>query len=215
MTTTRSGASAASASQPTSGDLAPAGPATSTPPASATISGIQWPPTKGGSSHSRASARGLGAPATAARMAASRSSSSPRSSPARASIPAASPSRGHILQHLPQAARILLQHPRRARQPRCHLDHVLEGDRADVADGLGDDQVRGQLRQPLLVEAVERPTFADHRLDGGVDLAGAKPRGEDGRGQVRQPARRRRVVALVGDADHVGAETEREQHLGR
>ena len=41
----------------TSGDFSPGGPATSSPPAIEIISGIQWPPTKGGSSHSSAITR--------------------------------------------------------------------------------------------------------------------------------------------------------------
>ena len=66
------------------------------------------------------------------------------------------PQPGQVLQHLAERAGVLLHHPRPARQPRRHLDHVLEGDGADVADRLGDDQVRRQLGQPRLVEAVER-----------------------------------------------------------
>ena len=56
---TTSGSRPASAPQPTSGDFRPGGPATSSPPAIEIISGIQWPPTKGGSSHSSAITRGL------------------------------------------------------------------------------------------------------------------------------------------------------------
>ena len=162
----------------------------------------------------RPAARAL--PATAARTAASRRLQLGRAArAARASIPAASPSRVTSSSTSPRLLGSCCSTRGGARQPRRDLDHVLEGDRADVADGLGDDQVRRQLGQPLLVEAVERLAFADDRLHRGVDLAGAEPVGEDGRGQVRQLARRRRVVALVGDRDHVAAQAEREQHLGR
>ncbi len=63
---------------------------------------------------------------------------------------------GDVFENLGEAAGVLLHDPRRARQSSGDLDHVLVGDRADVADRLGDDQVRFQRRQPLLVEAVER-----------------------------------------------------------
>ena len=98
---------------------------------------------------------------------------------------------------------------------RRHRDDVVVGDGADLADRLGDDQVRRQLRQTFLVEAVEGPAFADHLLDGGIDLSRVEPLRQDGRGQVRQLGRRGWVVALVGDADDAVAEAEREEHLRR
>ena len=148
----------------TSGDFRPGGPATSSPPAIEIISGIQWPPTKGGSSHSSAITRGRAAPATAARTVASRPSSSPRSSWRRVRDRGGLAEPDHVLEHLAERARVLLEHPRPARQPRGDLDHVLVGDRADVADRLGDDQVGRELGEQLLVELVERPALADGRL---------------------------------------------------
>ncbi len=121
----------------------------------------------------------------------------------------------HVRQHLAEGARVLLQHPRPPRQTRRHRDHILVGDGADLADRLGDDQLRLQFGQPFLVERVEGAPFADDLLYRRVDLAGIEIRGKDRRGQVRQLGRCRREVALVGDADHVPAETEREEHLGR
>ena len=214
---TTSGSRPESSPQLTSGDFSPGGPATSSPPAIEIISGTQWPPTKGGSSHSRAITRGgLGAPETAARTAASRPSSSPRSSCASASRPGRLAEPDHVLEHLAERARVLLEHPRLARQPRGDLEHVLVGDGADVADRLGDDQVRRQLGQPLLVELVERPALAD---------ASPSPPRRSRRRRARRAARCwvrwgseracGRVVALVGDRDDALAEPEGEEHLRR
>ena len=67
----------------------------------------------------------------------------------------------HVLEHLAQRARVLLNDPGLARQPGGDLDHVLEGDGADLADRLGDDQVGRELGQQLLVELVQRLPLAD------------------------------------------------------
>jgi hypothetical protein len=42
---------------------------------------------------------------------------------------------------------------------------------------MGDDQVGSKFYEDFLVEAVERLVFADDRLDGRVDLAGAETSG--------------------------------------
>ena len=122
---------------------------------------------------------------------------------------------GHVLQHLGERARVLLQDPRPPRQARRHRDHVVVGDGTDLANRLGDDQVGLEFCQPLLVEGVEGTPFADDLLDRGVDLTGVETLRQDRRRQVGQLGRRRREIALVGDADHIPPETEREEHLGR
>ena len=93
IATTTSGSRPESSPQLTSGDLSPGGPAMSSPPAIEIISGTQWPPTNGGSSHSSAITRGELDPATAPRTIASRPSSSARSSRASDCLPVASPRR--------------------------------------------------------------------------------------------------------------------------
>ncbi|HET7509524.1 MAG TPA: rhomboid family intramembrane serine protease [Solirubrobacterales bacterium] len=93
ITTTTSAPRLSSSPQPTLGGFSPGSPATSSPPAIEIISGIQKPPTRGGSSRCSAITRGEPLPETAARTAASRPSSSPRSSCPSCSIPVASPSR--------------------------------------------------------------------------------------------------------------------------
>ena len=133
------------------------------------ISGTQCPPTKGGSSHSSASTR------RRLRRRPRRDPREPpleppRSSRPRARRPAASPSRATSSRTSPGA-------PGPAgdrgppRQAGGHLEDVLVGDGADVADLLGDDQVGLQGGQTLLVELVERPALADDPLHGRVDLA--------------------------------------------
>ena len=141
---------------------------------------------------------------------------SPRSWRARSGIPAASPSRVTSSSTSPRLLGSCCTHPRRPRQPRRHLDHVLVGDGADVADRLGDDQVRRQRGQPRLVEAVERPAFADDPPS--RRRRSRRRRGPPGRTvavRCGSSLAGRREVALVGDADHALAEPERKQHLGR
>ena len=122
----------------------------------------------------------------------------------------------HVLEHLAEGARVLLEDAGPARQAGRDLDHVLVGDRADRADRLGDDQVRLQLGEQLLVELVERPPLGHRRLHRGVDLAPrSSPARDRGAGQVGEGFRLGRVVALVGDRDDVVPEAEGEEHLRR
>ena len=65
--TTSSGKHPRTASQVVGNDASPARPKTSSPPASSTISGTQWPAAKGGSSHSATNARRGARPATSSR----------------------------------------------------------------------------------------------------------------------------------------------------
>ncbi len=89
-------------------------------------------------------------------------------------------------------------------------DDVVVGDRADRADGLGDDQIDVELGQPLLVELVERLAALGALAYGGVDRGRRRgPRGSRC-GSGWQLAGGGRPVALVGDGDDLGAEPERE-----
>jgi len=77
------------------------------------------------------------------------------------------------------------------------------GDGADLAEVLGDDQVRVQLGQQVDVQVVDGqggPQQLPHRPV--QDPAGAVGR-EPGAGQGRQPGHLWRVVALMGDSDQV------------
>src|SRR5207248_101248 len=64
--TTSSGSAARTASHVVGNEASPARPRISSPPASSTISGTQWPAANGGSSHSATKTRRDGRPATAA-----------------------------------------------------------------------------------------------------------------------------------------------------
>ena len=175
--------------QATSGDFSPGGPATSSPPAIEIISGIQWPPTKGGSSHSRAITRGRLRPGDRG----ANGGQAPLELTAQLVRLGLDLGRlaeaDHVLEHLAERARVLLQDPGLAGQPRRDLEHVLVGDRADVADRLGDDQVGGELGEQLLVELVERLALGHPRLHRAVDLGGVEARRQHGRGQMgEEPA---------------------------
>ena len=115
------------------------------------------------------------APPTAARTVARRPSSSPRSSCAAASIAGRLAEADHVLEHLAEGARVLLEDARDGSARRAATSTTSSiGDRADVADRLGDDQVGGELGEQLLVELVERAPLGDGRLHRGVDLAGVE-----------------------------------------
>ena len=137
------------------GDSRPARRRRSAPPASSIISGTQWPPTYGGSSHSRASdprarrSRDGIAHAVEPRL--------QLAAQLLAALRHAGASRQprHVVQHLAEGAPGPARYARAARQPRGHLADVVVGDGADRAERLGDDQVRRELRQRGLVQLVE------------------------------------------------------------
>ena len=157
----------------------PERPSTSRPPASATISGTQWP------------AR------TAGRA-------TPRRTPARAARPATASAAAAIVPPHPvddarggsDAAEPLseLDHGRldvgdRARVERDHLGveasdpaDVVARDGADVAQVLRDHDVGRELADQLLVDRVERPAREDGVADGRVDVAARQHRRVDARG---------------------------------
>lgn len=118
-------------------------------------------------------------------------------------------------EHLAERRGVERQHcGRRVDLARDRAD-VVGGDRADLAQLLGHDQLGAEVEQQVGVERVDRLAGARALLDRRVDLA----RGEPGRQlvarDVRKLARRRRVVALVRDGDKLAAEAEREERLGR
>ncbi len=88
-------------------------------------------------------------------------------------------------EHLAEGRGVEREHSRAARQSRRDGDDVVVGDRAHRADGLGDDQIDVELRQPLLVELVERLAALGPLAYGGVDRGGVEARGDDAAGQRR------------------------------
>ena len=142
-------------------------------PPSAIISGTQWPPANGGSSHSSASTRGRGRPATAARTAASRRSRSASSASAAAVRPVTAPTRRMSAKHLAERPRIERDQLGAAGEGADGAVHLRRRHRADRAELLGDDDVRRQLGDPRLVERVEAEAAPHLGGDRGVHLGGA------------------------------------------
>ena len=146
ITTTTSGDAAATSSQLAVRDFSPGSPSGSTPPASSISCGIQWPPTYGGASHSSAATvRGV-APS---------SRDAHRVDPVgrvveqlvggalvlgRLGEPA------HVAQHLAERHRVERDHLRLGRDLLGDGAHVVDRDGADLAQRLGDDQVRLERR---------------------------------------------------------------------
>ena len=91
MKATTSGWALATSSQLTARDGAPGTLSTGSPPAATTMSGTQWPPQNGGSDHSRASVRGRGWSATAARDRVDAARNPSMSTRACSAVPVASP----------------------------------------------------------------------------------------------------------------------------
>ena len=214
ITTTTSGCAAAISSQLAVRDFSPGRPSGSTPPAISISCGIQWPPTYGGASHSSAATVRGGAPSSRARTASIRSAASSSSSSAAPSSSVASASRRTSLSTSPSvigSSEITCGLRRDLLRDRAH---VVERDRADLAQRLGDDQVRLELVQLLRVELVEVLAALRALAHGGVDLLRREPLRDDRARQMWQLGRLWRIIALVGDPDDVGAESEREQRLG-
>ena len=215
MTSATSQAVSSSSFQLAVRERSPRRPSASSPPAIEIISGTQWPAMNGGSSHSSASTRGRGAPSTAADTASSRRRACSRSRRASRSALAASPRRAKSRDHVVELHRVERQHARLAGQRRGDRNDVVVRDRADVADRLRDDQVGLELGEPLGVELVERPPAVHCLADRAVDLRCRESVGDHGAGEVGDGRRLGRPVALVRHGDHLVAEAEREQQLGR
>ncbi len=183
IATTTSGRAAASSSQPAVRDFVPALPRASSPPALSIISGTQWPPMNGGSSHSSASTRGRGAPATASRTAV-KAGLEPRAKLGRLLGGArgiAQPA--DVGEHLGEPLGVERDHRRAGGEALGDRDHVVVGDRADLADRLGDDQVHLELAQGRLVELVEMAALAGALPHRGVDLPRRETLGDDAAGE--------------------------------
>ena len=81
---------------------------------------------------------------------------------------------GDVGEHLGEVGGVERDHRGPGRQALGHRDHVVVGDRADLADGLGDDQIDLELGQGRLVELVEVASLAGEPAHRGVDLAGGR-----------------------------------------
>ena len=143
------------------------------PPASSIISGTQWPPAYGGSSHSSATTRGrwrsgnglADAVEPRLKLAAQRL----------ATVSArrvASASRTRSSSTSPRRLGVERDHARARLEPRGDRADVVVGDGADRAQRLGDDQVGLEVGERGLVELVERLAPPGDLAHAGVDLAG-------------------------------------------
>ena len=106
-------------------------------------------------------------------------------------------------------------HPRLGGQPFGDRLHVLEGDGADLAYGLRDDQVHVELAERRLVELVQGLPAARALAHRGVDLGRRQAVGDHAPREVRELLHAGRVVTLVGHGDDAVTEVEREEQLGR
>ena len=208
-----SGSAARTSSQVSRREGPPGEATASMPPASSIISGTQWPPANGGSSHSSARTRGRGRPAAAARTAASRSSSRPTSASAAAARPTAVADAADVGEDVGEGPRVERQQVRAAGEGLDGAVHLRRRDGADRAELLRDDEVGRELGDPRLVQRVEAgaaPHLGRHRL---VHLRGGHPGGQRAAGEDRPPPRLGRVVALVAHPDHQVAGADREEDL--
>ena len=119
------------------------------------------------------------------------------------------------LEHIVERHRIHGQHVGVAPQVPERVVHFGHIDRAHRAQILGDDEIGRELAQRAFIEVVQVVAGRDACTDLVIDLR----RGQSGRQRrVRHDAtssRLRRIVALEGDADDVGACAHREQDLRR
>ena len=93
--------------------------------------------------------------------------------------------------------------------------HVALADGADIAEGLGDDEVGREAKQQGLVDVVDGAAGGEDSADVVVDLGGrATVGGDGGAREDGQAGGLGWEVALVGDADYVGAGAEGEDDFG-
>ena len=210
IATTTSGLDAAISSQSRSGTCRHARRAAARRPPISIISGTQWPPVKGGSSHSSGRTVGRSAPSTAVRTACQPplEREAKRVGSVVDARDLAEPA--DVVEHLVEVVRVERDDPRPALQPGGHGDDVVIGDGAHLAERLGDDQVDVELRQRRLVEGVEMLALAGQPPDGGVDLARCEVVGHEASRQMTLAGRLGGVVALVGDGDDLIAQAEGE-----
>src|SRR5262249_41964983 len=155
MATTTSGSAAATSPHVRRREPAPGRFRTSSPPAAAIISGTQWPPAKGGSSHPSAATRGPGPPSTVAATRASR-----RGGPREPAVEAGQerlgrrPAAGRradaadVGEDVGERARVEREEVRAAGERAERAVHLLRRDGADRAEALGDDEVGSEVRDP-------------------------------------------------------------------
>src|SRR5690606_14142362 len=76
----------------------------------------------------------------------------------------------NVVEDILHRLRIEAEHPRRWREPRRHLPHGLDVDRADFAQVLSENDVRAEVGEHLCVERVERVTRCELPADLAIDL---------------------------------------------
>ena len=211
-----SGSAATSASQVIQGECWRASPNRLKAPASATSSGIQLPAAISGSIHSTTATRGLACSAAAATL--------------DVRDPPLEP---------PHQLRAALPYPQRLRDPldvdpdvvepvglqredaRAAVGQLADGaldvgraDGADLALGLGDDEVGREALQQLGVHLVDREGARQPFLQGQVHGPGAAGGEERGAAHRREAEHAARPVALVRAADQRFLATQRADDLG-
>ena len=87
--------------------------------------------------------------------------------------------RAGVTEHLAQSARVQGDDLGRGLDRLGHAPHVLDGNRADRAQRLGDDQIGFELVQLLDVQLVDGLAGQRALLDRGVDLRRAEAVGQD------------------------------------
>jgi hypothetical protein len=122
--------------------------------------------------------------------------------------------RADVAEHLAERVRVEREHLRRRLEALRQRAHVVVRDGAHRAQRLGDDEVRLGAAHAVLVELVDGPALLGQLAHGAVDRRRRQARPDHVARDLGQVARRRRVVALVGDRGHLVAEAEREQRLG-
>ena len=152
----------------------PRRPSRSTPPAYSISCGTQWPPTKTGSSHSSIATRLRGASLTATRTRSMRAGRVLHEVDAGVLGVGGLRERAHVAEHLAERVRV----QRDDLGHRVHLGrdraHVVDGDRADAAQRLGDDQVGLEVAQADAVELVDRAALLGQLAHRAVDLVGSR-----------------------------------------
>jgi hypothetical protein len=102
---------------------------------------------------------------------------------------------------------------------RVHLlgegPHVVGRHRADLAQRLRDDQVGGEVAEREGVELVDGLAALGSLAYGAVDVRRSEALWDHRASEVGQLPGLWRIIALVGDRDHLLAEAEREQRLRR
>jgi len=102
-----------------------------------------------------------------------------------------------------------------AGQPLGGRAHGAVGDRADLAQVLGDDHVRGQRGQSVDVQVVDGQGGPEQLAHRPVDVAAGASVREPGGGEGREPGHLRRVVALMRHPDQLAGGPQGADDLGR